>query len=68
MISSELLDILACPVCVRGDGEPAEGRRRGELEVADDQGGLRCTQCGLVYPVVDGIPVMLVDEARRSDE
>lgn len=53
MIDQELLDILACPVCkaaVRLDGER-----------------LVCTNpaCGLRYPIRDGIPVMLVEEAEK---
>jgi uncharacterized protein YbaR (Trm112 family) len=50
-----LLDILVCPDC------------KGELRVDDDNDELICTQCGLIYPVRDNIPVMLVDEARRPD-
>ena len=46
-----LLEVLACPNC-RGGLEP-----RGEELV--------CTgECGYAYPVRDGIPVLLVDEAR----
>ena len=56
-IDSELLAILVCPQCrsaVRQDVVAAE---------------LVCTDadCGLAYPVRDGIPVMLIDEARRPD-
>jgi hypothetical protein len=54
MIDKELLEILACPKCkapVRLD-EPAER--------------IVCTSasCGLRYPIRDGIPVMLIDEAE----
>jgi uncharacterized protein YbaR (Trm112 family) len=49
-----LLDILVCPDC------------KGELRVDDEHDELICTQCGLIYPVRDNIPVMLVDEARRE--
>ena len=66
MISSELLKILACPVCVKDEAPPPENRRPGELEPVAD--GLKCRQCGRVYPVVDGIPVMLVYEAKRSED
>jgi uncharacterized protein YbaR (Trm112 family) len=50
-----LLDILACPRChapLRADEAAAE---------------LVCTgpDCGLAYPVRDGIPVLLLDEARK---
>jgi uncharacterized protein YbaR (Trm112 family) len=50
-----LLDILVCPDC------------KGELRVDDANDELICTQCGLIYPVRDNIPVMLVDEARRPE-
>ena len=48
-ISESLLSLLACPAC------------RGALE--QREGLLRCRGCGRGYPVRDGIPVMLVDEA-----
>ncbi len=50
MISEELLQILACPL----DKAPVE--LRGDRIV--------CTQCGRRYPIRDGIPVMLIDEAE----
>lgn len=50
-ISKELLDILVCPKC------------KGNLELRNDSSGLKCLQCGLVYPIRDDIPVMLIDEA-----
>lgn len=52
-IDPALLEIIVCPDC------------RGELALADDGSELTCTSCGLVYPVRDDIPVLLVDEARR---
>jgi uncharacterized protein YbaR (Trm112 family) len=50
-ISKELLDILACPKC------------KGDVRLSDQQDGLICAQCKLLYPIKDDIPVMLVDEA-----
>lgn len=49
-IDPELLEILACPV----DKQPV--REEGDRLV--------CSQCGRRYPVRDGIPVMLVEEAE----
>lgn len=49
-IDPELLEILVCPEC-----------RVAVRPVADS--GLRCDGCDRVYPVRDGIPVMLVEEA-----
>ncbi|MGH7686638.1 MAG: Trm112 family protein [Candidatus Dormibacteria bacterium] len=44
--------LLACPRC------------HGEL--VDDESGLRCDACALLYPIVDGLPVLLVDEATPA--
>jgi uncharacterized protein YbaR (Trm112 family) len=49
-IDKELLEILACPV----DKAP--------VVLRDDR--IVCTTCGRRYPIRDGIPVMLVDEAE----
>ena len=54
-ISKELLDILVCPVC------------KTPVELKQDEKGLRCPQCRLVYPVRDDVPVMLVDQAQREE-
>ncbi|MGH2349859.1 MAG: Trm112 family protein [bacterium] len=54
MISEELLRILACPL----DKAPVE--LQGDRIV--------CTQCGRRYPIRDGIPVMLIDEAELPDQ
>ncbi|MEI2642102.1 MAG: Trm112 family protein [Candidatus Nanopelagicales bacterium] len=45
-----LLDVLACPCPAHA---PIE-------QVAD---GIRCTVCEAVFPIRDGIPVMLLDQA-----
>lgn len=50
-IEPRLLEILVCPEC---------HERVRELEAGN---GLECVGCGRIYPVKDGIPVMLVDEA-----
>ncbi len=55
MIDTKLLEILACPDC------------RGDVEYNTKEEKITCIECGLIYPVVDGIPVMLVDEATRSE-
>jgi len=61
MIDPELLSILVCPKC--------------KAEVAmenDDKLVCQSSQCGLRYPIRDGIPVMLISEAEKpavsSDE
>lgn len=50
MIDKQLLEILACPAC-KSDVELREGR-------------IVCRKCGRKYPVRDGIPIMLIDEAE----
>ncbi len=54
-LNPALLEILACPKC------------KGELRVAIQEDGLLCESCGVVYPVVNEIPIMLVDEAIALD-
>lgn len=54
-VSSELLEILVCPAC------------HGEVEYKERRARIVCTACGRRYPVRDGIPVMLVDEAETPD-
>ena len=49
-LDAELLKILACPAC------------KGPLTYRPDA-ALDCPVCRKRYPVRDGIPVMLVDEA-----
>lgn len=51
-ISQKLLDILACPQC------------KGPVDHRPADRELRCNACSLAYPVRDGIPVMIIDEAR----
>lgn len=53
-----LRDILRCPAC-RAELADATGPQGPELACTD-------ADCGLVYPVQDGIPVLLVDQARRA--
>jgi uncharacterized protein YbaR (Trm112 family) len=50
-LSRELLEILACPKC------------KGDIKLTENEDGLICEKCKLLYPIRDGIPVMLIDEA-----
>ncbi|MEC4020922.1 Trm112 family protein [Streptomyces sp. H27-D2] len=61
-VEASLLEILACPACHAPLREATTERKKGPAEAE-----LICTgtTCGLAYPVKDGIPVLLVDEARR---
>ena len=50
-----LLEILVCPVT------------KGPLRYDRARGELVSEQAGLAYPIRDGIPIMLPDEARRLE-
>ncbi|MBX6422427.1 Trm112 family protein [Thermosulfurimonas sp. F29] len=56
VVPRELLELLACPRC------------KGEVEAVESPPGLLCRRCDLFYEVREGIPVMLVEEARRWSE
>jgi uncharacterized protein YbaR (Trm112 family) len=55
MMDKKLLDILACPKC------------KGDLRYKEKEQKLICERCKLAYPIKDGIPVMLIDEAEQLD-
>lgn len=59
-LDAQLLEILACPSL---DHAPLRPGAPGDPE-AD---ALTCTECGRVFPVRDGIPVLLLDEAITPD-
>lgn len=54
MVDPELLSILVCPRC------------KGELRLEESPPSLACEACELRYPVRDGIPILLIDEAESS--
>lgn len=55
MIDKELLEILACPVC------------KGDIAYDEPNQKLICNSCGRRYPVKDGIPIMLEEEAEMPE-
>jgi len=55
LIAPELLAIMQCPKCAGGLSERRE------------PAALVCGSCGRAYPVRDGVPIMLVDEAEAPD-
>ena len=54
-VDPKLLEILVCPLT------------KGPLEYDADKQELISRSAKLAYPIRDGIPIMLVDEARRLD-
>ena len=55
-VDPKLLEILVCPLT------------KGPLEYDKANGELISKQANLAYPIRDGIPIMLVDEARPLDD
>ena len=51
-VDPRLLEILVCTAC------------HGKLRPVNDE-GLACVDCGRIYPIRDGIPVMLEEEAEE---
>jgi uncharacterized protein YbaR (Trm112 family) len=52
-LNKQLLEILICPQC------------RGKVRFDEKLSGIICDQCKLLYEVKNGIPVMLVEEAKK---
>ena len=55
-VDPSLLEILACPMS------------KTEVTLTPDGAGLVCRSCRRRYPIVDGIPIMLVEEATVLPE
>lgn len=55
MISQDLLEILACPKC----------HTKIQFREPDR---LYCPSCKVLYPIVDGIPVLLIEEGKPEAE
>ncbi len=50
-IPQDLLDILACPACIK------------PLTLSPQHDSLKCATCRRVYPIRDGFPILLIDQA-----
>lgn len=53
MISQDLLNILICPAC--------------GAAVREKDNAIECTDCKNRYPIEDGIPMMLVERAKKAN-
>ncbi|HEX5018287.1 MAG TPA: Trm112 family protein [Actinomycetes bacterium] len=60
MIDTRLLDIVVCPSCRSALRPEPDATTASRLSCTGDD-------CGLVYPVRDDVPVLLVDEATRAE-
>lgn len=56
MLNQDLLDILRCPECVHD--------KEGLLALYQES-WLICQDCGRKYPIVEDIPVMLIEEGDK---
>jgi uncharacterized protein YbaR (Trm112 family) len=55
MIDPQLLELLACPICL------------GDLRYEARDERLVCPACRLAFPIRDGIPILLREEALSLD-
>ena len=55
-MDSKLLEILVCPLC------------KAPVEYKKTEQELVCHKCKLAFQIDDGIPVMLIDEARKFED
>ncbi|MBC8213706.1 MAG: Trm112 family protein [Candidatus Marinimicrobia bacterium] len=55
-LNKEISEILVCPKC------------KGDLEHEDESLHLNCVECKLLFPIKNGIPIMLVDYAESLTE
>lgn len=55
-VDPKLLEILVCPVT------------RGPLEYDREAGELISKQAGLAFPIREGVPIMLPEDARKLDD
>jgi len=53
VIDQELLSILACPAC--------------KAQVSLENEKIICRGCGLIYPIKEGVPIMLIEEAKKNE-
>jgi uncharacterized protein YbaR (Trm112 family) len=56
-VDVELLEIIACP-----------DTHHAPLSYDADAQTLTCTECGRIFPIRDGIPVLLLDEATQPTD
>lgn len=56
MINEELLKIMACPLC--------------KTRISHDKayGYFICNRCKLMFPILDGIPILLRDKAEPFEK
>ena len=56
VITEEFVEMLICPAC------------KGKVKLKEDGSAIKCVACRRAYPINNGIPAMIVEEARMEDE
>ena len=56
VITEEFVEMLICPAC------------KGKVRLKEDGSAIKCVECRRAYPINNGIPAMVVEEARMEDE
>ena len=51
-LAKDLIEIVACPKC------------KGKVTLETDESGFVCATCKLKYPITDGLPDFLLDDAK----
>ena len=55
-ITEEFVEMLICPAC------------KAKVKLKEDGSAIKCVECGRAYPITNGIPTMVVEEASMEDE
>jgi len=56
VITEEFVEMMICPAC------------KQKVRLKEDASAIKCVACGRSYPVRNGIPAMIVEEATLEDE
>ncbi len=57
MLNEKVLEIIACPIC----------KNDLKLIEKDNNSFLKCNNCNILYPIVDNIPILLKEEAKKEN-
>ncbi len=55
-ITDEFVEMMICPAC------------KGRVRLKEDASAIKCDSCRRSYPIRNGIPAMIVEEATIEDE
>ena len=55
-MNNDLLNLITCPVCKEKTG------------IMPDNNFIKCNKCGILFPVEDNIPIMLLSRSKKIDK